>query len=525
MRFMFGSIRALGAMVSLSVFVSSRSRFGVVRSAADHPKPDVSGRLWKSGRRVGAWPVLLLAFTVARSALGDAISDVLAESEVRLRLKRGQAVGRIQRLEEGQLVMLRRGGVEFRVPAEAVADGPEAFLQEAGRLAEAGMFRRAAIQLGIARLLDPKNPNLGPMQSRILDGLNVEASRVSQFRTERQEAEAQSLRSEAMERFAKVYPELHKFLTSDPAHLPQGQGATGPELQSWAALESHGGQPYGELTLARGGAPADALRRLQALLAALPATSEIQKKVEAEGKRAEAAVQLFLRAAAGLWMDAWKLALSQARHAEAVKNFKPPMETARENAREMLREKMVPQFEIVKQRKGNFIEETRVPIKQDPALAERMAPRIDAPFVEETRRGTGISFVTSAGDSVFVPIEDWSAFDNAAPPKSPEEDFLREPREGLKQFKEAAQALILAWGAHPDDPDLSEALRRLEAEARAVFRAQPGLPPGASSSSAPTSAPVSASAPAASSPVEETQPAPRQQTVEEPIEEEPAEEE
>jgi hypothetical protein len=415
---------------------------------------------------------VLIAASPARA---DEIDDILSQSEVELQLNKGVARGNIVGCKEGK-ILFKRGPVEFQVPVEDVQQDVAVFVQSAKRLADEKHFGRAAVQIGIARTLAPNNPQLPQLVEIAISGLALENARLIENRSAREASEEDEFRKEAMRKFSNKFPDLHRLYSDEPPRLPRAIVAAPPEMGSWIDFQRFGGgmgQTFEKSREGRG----DVWKRLsamQSVASSLPPLTKISETAQDEKLRGIAAVNFFLMAASGLWVDQLEFSNYRTEHQNEVMSFTPPIVKAEELARDLLLEKLVPSYEMQEKKTGNQTEQIRVEIPRDPNVVERMKYRIEAPFVGKTRMGRGMRFITSEGDWVIVPVYDWETFDNPPmPPATPEEGFVETARPGMGQFRKSLSELVVAWGQTGGANELEESLARLESEAKAVLRAEP----------------------------------------------------
>ncbi len=424
------------------------------------------------------WIAGLGALLAPRGATADAIDDLLAEAPIPAPMKRGQAIGQIVG-REGDFLLLKNGSAEFKLPLSALVDA-EKLYAEAKRLAGEGWHRRAAVQLGFARLIDPDNPLNAELTDQVLKGMGAEVEKIEQFREDREQSMAAERIREAKAELAKKFPRLCEMAANANSYLPRPSMGALPDLRSWIETESMppgSGMGIGRLMAIRSAnvGPEERIATLRGIRASMPPIKDIAQAAGGEkaiGKTA--AVQIYFHCLYGLWMDCLEFELYRDVHRQERASFREPIDLAKEKAREILREKYLPSYRIAKESVGNLEREIKVPVRYDRETREKMEPRINSPFLQEKRRSDGMFFITEMGDEALVPIDNWEAFDNPQrPSESPEDDYLKRERANLEQFVKAFDEATLIWAGQQDNEHLLKAFELLNAEIDALYEKEP----------------------------------------------------
>lgn len=441
----------------------------------------------KTRQQIRMWVAAALAVFGSAIANADAVDEILKQSDVQLNLGSGNARGKVLG-RQGDSLRMKLGEVEYQVAVDQITDSPQAFHDQAVRLAGSGKFRRAAVQYGLARLLAPELAD-SALENQILGGLGQEKTSIQKFRKERIQNERQSFESSALGGLSKTFPALNAFVTTQSPLLPKNSPAAPAVLNEWQSAVMRNNDHWAKFRAIRdSNAPADQrLNELQALVRTIPAPEKLREQMKVDLKRLDSIISLFVYADANLWIDRLQFEQTQKEFQQFKSSFTPAIDTARQQARELLLEQLVPTKRVERVKRGNLFEERVVPVQRDMIAVEQLQGRLNAPFAEERRADSGMYFTTTMGDEVFVPVSDWSAFDNPrklAP--TPEEEFLQRDRPGLKNFLNGIRELTMAWGADTNDLDRITALRVLQQEAVSMYGSPVPAPKTAKATTAPS---------------------------------------
>ncbi len=454
-------------------------------------KASLRGRIQGQLITVAVAAIIGLLLSMPTPARADLISTILSQSDIELPLQQGVARGRVTGREGDALVMQLRG-VKFRVPLAQITTSPEQFLAEARDLSSSGKFRRAAVQYGIARLLDQQRGSDPALQRQIVAGLGQEKQNLKQFRNERIKTEQRSFESNSFDALARNYPALNRCLDAKVQLIPWGAPAAPALLEEWQTAVVRNPDAWMKFRQIRDDTKDTPDLRLNALLQlvrSLPPLDTIREDMKTDTKRLDSIIALFVYADANLWIDHLQYVQVKNEFTSSKASYTPPIQKYRAQARDMITEKLVPSTKTERVKVGNMFQDKVVPIERDEALLQQLQPRINAPFVEERRSSTGYHFLTTEGDEVDVPLNpEFEAQKTLA--ANAEQEFQNRERTGLINLKNGIRALALAWGSNPNDTDLTQALRTLQQEVVAFYTSEPGH-------EAPTSQETSASAPAA----------------------------